>query len=168
MWESFFGYTLSLAINMVNLWSNNKGFRVSSPYSSTRQQYLKGRFTLFLGTEHFVRKRLITYIDFCSLSVVSTLALVLKGTSIIYRSGPWRHFWQPGDPALTLYATGCAKSHDKIKYCTITLKNEIHRNFPFIYCFFILHSMRLFNKIRNNFKFIKKTMPKTLGNLYLK
>ena len=62
---------------------------------------------------------------------------------------------------------GCAKSHDKIKYCIVTFKIELHRTFIFIYLIFIPHSIRLFHKIRNNFKFTK-TMVKTLGNIYLK
>ena len=67
----------------------------------------------------------------------------------------------------TLYATVCAKSHDKIKYCFLTFKIELRRNFPFIYFFFVPRTIRLFHKIRNNFKFIK-AMAKTLGNIFLK
>ena len=52
--------------------------------------------------------------------------------------------------AFNLYYTGCAKSHDKIKYCIITFKIELRRNFPFIYSFFILRSIRLLHKIKNN------------------
>ena len=57
--------------------------------------------------------------------------------------------------ALTLYVTGCAKSHDKIKYYIITFKIELRRNFPCTYSFFIPHSIRLFYKIRNSFEFVK-------------
>ena len=68
---------------------------------------------------------------------------------------------------LILYATGCAKLHDQIKYCIVIFKAELRRNFPFIYSFFMPRSMRLFYKTVNNYKFIK-IMAKTLGNIYLK
>ena len=50
---------------------------------------------------------------------------------------------------LTLNVTGCTKSHDKIKYCIITFKIELRRNFSFIYSFFIPRCIsRLFYTLR--------------------
>ena len=68
---------------------------------------------------------------------------------------------------LTLYATGCVKSHDKNKYNVITFKIELRHNFLFVYSFFIPYSTRLFHKIRDTFKFIK-SMANILRNIYLK
>ena len=56
--------------------------------------------------------------------------------------------------SLILYATGCAKSHDKNDYCLMAFKIELCRNFPFIYSFFIPYSAQIFHKIWDNSKFM--------------